>query len=69
VEEAIGWIEDRPWTGSPCFGPQRVELSVGEPIAVDSRLQEYRRDRRQAVQTLTGDLHDALAKLMQPRMN
>ena len=69
VEEAIGWIEDRPWTGSPCFGPQRVELSVGEPIAVDSRLQEYRRDRRQAVQTLTGDLHDALAQLMQPRMN
>ena len=67
VEEAIGWIEDQPWTGFPCFGPQSVELSVGEPIAVDSRLQEYRRDRRQAVQTLTGDLHDALAQLMQPR--
>ena len=64
VEEAIGWIEDRPWSGSPCFGPQRVELSVGEAIRVDLRRDDYRRDRRRAVQTLTSELDAELERLM-----
>ena len=69
VEEAIGWIEDRPWTGSPCFGPQRVELSVGEAISVDQRREEYRRDRRGAVQELTAELETELERLMRSTMN
>ena len=42
VEETIGWIEDRPWKSSPSLGLQRVELSVGEPMAVLPRLSSYR---------------------------
>ena len=69
VEEAIGWIEDRPWSGSPCFGPQRVELSVGEAIPVDQRRDDYRRDRRRAVQTLTLELDAELERLMRSTGN
>ena len=31
VEEAIGWIEDKPWKGQPSLGPQRVEVHSDEP--------------------------------------
>ena len=31
VEEAIGWIEDKPWKGQPSLGPQRVEVQLGQP--------------------------------------
>ena len=44
VKEAIGWIESRPWPARPSLGPQRVELSLGDPISVESRLQDYQRN-------------------------
>ena len=62
VEEAIGWIEDRPWAARPSLGPQRVEFRLAEPIQVANRLDDYRRNRRQAVQELT----EELAKRLQP---
>ena len=64
VEETIGWIEDRPWKSSPSLGPQRVELSLGEPMAVLPRLSSYRHNRRQAVQQFMADLQQALHQLM-----
>lgn len=64
LEEAIGWIEDKPWHGRPSFGPQRVVVSVAKPIAVRQRLEEYKNNRRQAVQQLTRDLQQDLEKLM-----
>ena len=62
LEEAIGWIEDRPWSGRPELGPQRVELTLAEPLPVAPLLENYRRNRRKAVQQLT----DELALRLQP---
>ena len=62
VEEAIGWIEDRPWAGRPSLGPQRVEFHLAEPLLVANRLDDYRGNRREAVQKLT----EELAKRLQP---
>lgn len=64
LEEAIGWIEDKPWHGRPSFGPQKVVISVAKPIAVQQRLAGYQRNRRQAVQELTSDLQEELETLM-----
>ena len=50
LEEAIGWIEDRPWNGKPSFGPQRVVVAVANPIKIKERLGEYQENRRHAVQ-------------------
>ena len=62
LEEAIGWIEDRPWSGRPSLGPQRVEFKLEEPLLVKERLDDYRRNRRQAVKELT----DELSRRLQP---
>ena len=64
VEEAIGWIEDRPWNGSPSLGPQSVELSLGKALDVRPRLVEYQQNRRRAVQRLTHALEQELNKLL-----
>ena len=67
VEEAIAWIEDRPWKGQPDLGPQRVEFHAAEPIRIRERLQAYRSNRRQAVSSLTAELADVLSASMQPK--
>ena len=64
VEEAIGWIEDRPWNGGPSLGPQSVELSLGKALDVRPRLVEYQQNRRRAVQRLTHALEQELNKLL-----
>ena len=69
VEEAIGWIEDRAWKGDPSFGPQRVELTIGDAMSVAPRIEDYRGNRRRAVQQLTGDIELELQALMRPKMN
>ena len=66
VEEAIGWIESRPWPARPSLGPQRVELSLGDPLSVESRLSDYHRNRRRAVQDLTKALEQELSTLISP---
>lgn len=66
VEDAIGWLEDRPINTGPSLGPQRVELSVGEPLPVIKKLDQYQRNRRQAVSSLTDALQKALQDLMEP---
>lgn len=64
VEEAIAWIEDRPWKAKPGLGPQRVELSVADPISIRERLGDYRNNRRQTVDNLTEDLATVLTRMM-----
>ena len=64
VEEAIGWIEDKPWKGEPSLGPQRVELRLGRALAVRPRLNEYRSNRREAMHLFMQDLEQVLAALM-----
>ncbi len=66
VEEAIGWIESKPWPARPSLGPQRVELSLGDPLPVESRLEDYHRNRRRAVQDLTQALEQELSSLISP---
>ena len=64
VEEAIGWIEDKPWKGQPSLGPQRVEVQLRRPLPVRPRLNQYRSNRREAMQVFMQDLEQALVGLM-----
>ena len=64
VEEAIGWIEDKPWKGQPSLGPQRVELRLGRALPVRPRLSQYRSNRREAMQVFMQELEQALVGLM-----
>ena len=64
VEEAIGWIEDKPWNGQPSLGPQRVALSIGRALPVRPRLSQYRSNRRESMQLFMQDLEQALIALM-----
>ena len=48
VEEAIGWIEDKPWKGQPSLGPQRVELRLGVPYR-STKLSQQRSNRRESM--------------------
>ena len=59
VEEAIGWIEDKPWKGQPSLGPQRVEVQLGRALPVRPRLNQYRSNPREAMQVFLQDLEQA----------
>ncbi|NJO43685.1 MAG: 1-acyl-sn-glycerol-3-phosphate acyltransferase [Cyanobacteria bacterium CRU_2_1] len=48
----------------PCLGAQRVQMTVGEPIAVSERWADYKANRRQAVAVLTHDLQLALENMI-----
>ena len=64
VEEAIGWIEDKPWKGQPSLGPQRVELRLGRALPVRPRLNQYLNNRRESMQLFMQDLEQALIEVM-----
>ena len=50
----------------PRLGPRRAQITMGAPIAVEERLAEYRKNRRQAVAALTSDLQRSLEGLISP---
>jgi 1-acyl-sn-glycerol-3-phosphate acyltransferase len=50
----------------PYLGQRWVEITVGEEISVSQRWDEYRTNRRQAVNTLTQDLQKALEAMISP---
>lgn len=60
VSKAIARIKGNNSYASRSLGKQRVLFTVGEPISVTSRLQEYQASRRQAVANITQDLQAAL---------
>ena len=65
MEEAIGWIEDKPWKGhQPSVGPQWAEVQLGRALPVRPRLNQYRSNRREAMQVFMQDLEQALVALM-----
>jgi hypothetical protein len=49
----------------PLLGKQKVKLTMGEPISVSSRWDDYKQNRRQAVANLTEDLQVALEKMIE----
>lgn len=49
----------------PKLGMRRAILTIGEPLSVSDRLPDYRKNRRQAVSTLTQDLQAALEAMIQ----
>jgi 1-acyl-sn-glycerol-3-phosphate acyltransferase len=50
----------------PKLGPQRAQLTVGEPIGVSDRWPDYKANRKQAVAQLTADLQTALEAMIIP---
>ncbi len=50
----------------PLIGKQRVKITVGSPISITTRQDQYKRDRRSAVASLTQDLQSALQSLIIP---
>jgi hypothetical protein len=52
---------------APNFGPRHVRMTIGTPISVTQRFEQYSKDRRQArqaVNDLTNDLQQALQNLI-----
>jgi len=47
----------------PQLGPQTAILTVGEPLSVSQRWENFKRDRRQGIIELTQDLQTALEKM------
>ena len=64
VEEAICWIEDKPRKGKPSLGPHRVGVQLGRALPGRPRLNQYRSNRREAMQVFMKDLEQALGGLM-----
>ncbi len=48
----------------PQFGEQQVKITIGDPLSVSERANDYKQNRRQAVATLTQDLQDALESMI-----
>ncbi|WP_448573554.1 1-acyl-sn-glycerol-3-phosphate acyltransferase [Trichothermofontia sp.] len=48
----------------PNLGAQRVLITVGQPLSVSDRADDYRTNRRQAIATLTQDLQTALVAML-----
>lgn len=53
-----------PFLNRPELGPQRVKLTVGEPISVSDRAANYQEKRRSAIAELTKDLQTALENMI-----
>ncbi|WP_216900762.1 1-acyl-sn-glycerol-3-phosphate acyltransferase [Synechococcus sp. CCY 9618] len=50
----------------PRIGRRRVRIRIDRPIEVEGRLEDYRQDRRRAVQALTDTLGERLERLIVP---
>jgi len=48
----------------PNLGTQRALITVGQPLSVSDRAENYRTNRRQAIATLTQDLQAALVQML-----
>jgi hypothetical protein len=57
-------IQGGNFSKRPSLGKRWVDISIGEEISVSQRWNNYRINRRQAVNDLTEDLEDALLSMM-----
>ncbi|MEA5512110.1 1-acyl-sn-glycerol-3-phosphate acyltransferase [Crocosphaera sp. UHCC 0190] len=48
----------------PQLGQQKVKITIGDPISVSARSDNYKKSRRQVVESLTQDLQEALEDLI-----
>lgn len=64
VWDMVTRLKGKDATKRPSLGPQRVEITVGEPLSVSDRWSDYQQNRRQAVATLTQDLQIALENML-----
>ncbi|WP_121971151.1 1-acyl-sn-glycerol-3-phosphate acyltransferase [Leptolyngbya sp. BC1307] len=63
LRDMVNRIKGKPIDRSP-LGPQKAIVTVGQPIAVDQRLADYRSKRKRAIATLTQDLQAEMAALI-----
>jgi hypothetical protein len=63
--DAVAWIQGHPAGRPAALGPRQVRIVVGEPIEVGERLADYGRDRRLAVDHLTGTIRASLEAAME----
>jgi hypothetical protein len=64
VRDTITLIKGESPFPRPQLGPQVAQLTVGAPISVSDRWDDYRQGRRQAVANLTETLQVALQDLI-----
>ncbi|MDJ1181211.1 1-acyl-sn-glycerol-3-phosphate acyltransferase [Roseofilum sp. BLCC_M91] len=62
--KTIAWIKTGKADTRPNLGELETTLTVGEPLWVNDRWEDYQNSRRQAVSSLTQDLQVSLEKLM-----
>ena len=62
--EMMAHIKGKVTLARPSLGTQSVQMTVGKPISVSDRWQEYKTSRRQAVAQLTQDLQIALEQMI-----
>lgn len=48
----------------PKLGKQKVQITIGEPLSVSSRWQDYKTNRRNAIDRLTQDLQSSLQSMI-----
>jgi hypothetical protein len=64
VWDTVTRLKGKDPSKRPRLGPQRVEITIDQPISVTARRQGYQTNRRQAVAELTQDLQTALEKMI-----
>jgi 1-acyl-sn-glycerol-3-phosphate acyltransferase len=48
----------------PNFGPQTAHITIGQPLSVSNRWDDYQHNRRRAIATLTQDLQSSLESMI-----
>ncbi len=64
VWDTVTRLKGKDPTKRPRLGPQRVEITIDQPISVTARRAAHQTNRRQAVAELTQDLQTALEKMV-----
>lgn len=62
--DTVTRLKGEPPFPRPYIGQQRAQIIVGEPIVVSDRWDDYKANRRQAVDALTQDLQQALEQMV-----
>ena len=64
IARLINMIKGENGNDIPILGKKRVSITVGEPLSVSDKWDEYKKSRRQAVESLTQDLQISLQSLI-----
>ena len=64
IARLINMIKGENENDIPILGKKLVSITVGEPLSVSDKWDEYKKSRRQAVESLTQDLQISLQSLI-----